>query len=88
LVKTDGSLDIWALQETLHDLRDVVDETRSDVKLLNGRLHAVEGWRRSVEKAADFSAGVIAGRGKLLGFVDRGLVLLVGLGGVAVALLK
>lgn len=110
----DGTLDLFALNDVLNDIRSAVNEqgehlTRIETEHLtrieqqtirtNGRVTALEGteaskrissledWRRKVEKAAAYTEGMSAARGKLGGFIHQSLVLAFGFGGLVIGIL-
>lgn len=85
IVTEAGSLDPLRLQEALYTLLDDIVETHhvselalAESKKTNGRVDALEAWRRGVEKVSIYADGVAAGSQKILGFAHTSVILAFG----------
>ncbi len=88
IVRQDGTLDLFALNDSLHILHGLATNTNNKMEGALKDVEELKKFRQSFKEAQQFEAGVAAGRGKLFGFLDRTIVLFIGLGGLTVALAR
>lgn len=94
IVRSDGTLDLFALAEAIHTLFDISTDTNTQMRGLNEQvtqehtkfredIGELKVFKAAVKEAEQFEAGVAHGRGSLLGRLDRTLVLLLAVASVA-----
>lgn len=99
IVRSDGTLDLFALADAIHTLYDLGTDTNAQLRGLKETVtNDHKGFREDISKlqtfqagikeAQQFEAGVAHGRGRIFGFVDRTIVLVLAVMSLGITFFK